>query len=320
MAEDQNNAYIDFGDENPWTEVKIKLAADDLDRAGDIAGMSVPYGFYIEDYRELENEVLEIAHIDLIDDELLAKDKNIGYIHIYLEPDMNPVEAVSFLTERFSAENIDFEIETLICKKEDWQNNWKKFFTPIKVGKKLLIRPIWEDDCEPEDRKVLNLEPGLAFGTGMHNTTRLCLEALEDYINGGKTVLDLGCGSGILSIASLLYGAQSAEGVDIDELAVKTAIENGKMNGFSEPQYKVHCGDMTKEVSGTFDIVVANIVADIIVLFCKNARRFMKPGAHFIVSGILDIREPDVLAAFAEYGFTVKERRSDENWLCFVLE
>lgn len=302
-----------------WNEIKIEIDADNIDRAADIAQMTVPYGIYIEDYRTLEEEAMEIAHIDLIDEDLLAEDRSRGFIHIYLEPQMNAPEAVAFLTERYTAEGIKFNIETLICKREDWQNNWKQFFHPMPVGEKLLIRPSWENDYEPGNRKVLNLEPGLAFGTGTHNTTRLCLETLEKHIHGGESLLDLGCGSGILGIAALLLGAATAQGVDIDEIAVKTAIENGKDNGFTAPQYQIFCGDMTEQISGKFDIVVANIVADVIIMFCENARRFLKDGGVFITSGIIDSREEDVKAAFKKYGFNILERYTDGGWVCFVV-
>lgn len=303
-----------------WTEIKIEIDADNIDLASDIAQMTVPYGIYIEDYRTLEEEAMEIAHIDLIDEDLLAKDRTKGYVHIYLEPEMNPAEAVAFLTERYTAAGIQFEVETLVCKREDWQNNWKQFFKPMPVGNKLLIRPTWEDEYDAGDRHVLHLEPGLAFGTGSHDTTRLCLETLETYIHGGESVLDLGCGSGILALSALLFGASTAEGVDIDDIAVKTAIENGATNGFTEPQYKIHCGDMTEKVTGKFDVVVANIVADVIILFCQNARQFMKEDAVFIVSGIIDTREDDVLKAFEDNGFKVEKRIESKGWLCFVLK
>lgn len=318
-SNENNNAYIEFGDDNAWTEIKIKLPADSLELAESIAAMTVPYGFYVEDYRTLEEETMEIAHIDLIDEELLSKDRDTGYIHIYLEPDMNPTEALAFLTERFDAEGITYETETLVCEKEDWQNNWKKYVEPMEIGDKLLIMPDLSKKVDNTARKVLFIEPGLAFGTGTHDTTKLCLTALSERIHGGESVLDLGCGSGILALSALLLGASAAEGVDISDIAAKTAVENGKINGFTEPQYKIHCGDMTEKITGTYDIVVANIVADIIILFCQNARRFMKPDGIFIVSGIIETREEDVTAAFNEYGFTVIERKESNGWLCFVL-
>ena len=309
---------------DPWTEIRITVDAEHIDRAGDIAHMTVPYGIYLEDYRDLEAEIEEIAHIDLIDEALQGKDRSKGIVHIYLEPGENPTEAVAFLREQYHASGIVSEMEIVPCRNEDWQDNWKNFFKPTKVGQKLLIQPVWEDELpeaeNTEGRKVLYLEPGLAFGTGTHETTRLCLAALEETIRGGETVLDLGCGSGILSIAALLLGASRAEGVDIDDLAVKTAVENGKRNGFEAPLLTYHCGDMAEKISGQFDIVVANIVADIIVLFCETARNFMKPGSVFLVSGILNTREPDVLKAFSENGFTVIDRKEDGEWLCFKVQ
>ncbi|MFR7986622.1 MAG: 50S ribosomal protein L11 methyltransferase, partial [Clostridia bacterium] len=245
-----------------WTELIITVPAQDVERAGDIAQMVVPYGIYIEDYSHLEQEAWEIAHIDLIDEELLQKDRTKGLVHIYISPEANPAEAISFLEERYRACGIDFSLSTANCVEEDWINNWKKYFHPIPVGNKLLIRPTWEE-APDTGRIVLHLEPGLAFGTGTHETTRLCLELLEQYVSPGCDVLDVGCGSGILSVAALLLGAQKAVGVDIDELAVKTAVENAQINEVSG-RFTAICGNLTEQVSGQYQVVVANIVADVI--------------------------------------------------------
>ena len=294
-----------------WTEIKITVNADEVDKAGDIASMVIPYGIYIEDYRTLEQEAWEIARIDLIDEDLLAKDRSKGIVHVYVSPEENPAEAVSFLKERYDAEGIVCEIDEVLCKNADWENNWKKYFKPMPVGERLLIRPIWEDEYEAGNRAVLHLEPGLAFGSGTHDTTRLCLETLEKYAYPGKTVLD------VLSVASLLLGADSAVGVDIDALAVKTAKENGITNGFDEPKFTVLKGSTTDKVTGKFDIIAANIVADIIIGLCKNVKDFMNPDAIFITSGIIVPREEDVLAAFAENGLEVIARHESGGWLCF---
>lgn len=300
-----------------WTEVKISVNADDIEKAGDIASMVVPYGIYIEDYRDLEAQAWEIAHIDLIDEELLNKNRSKAIVHVYISPEENPAEAVAFLSERYKAEGIENEIILNECKNEDWENNWKQYFHPIPVGEKLLIRPTWEDEYEAGERKVLNIEPGLAFGTGTHETTRLCLETLEKHISEETTVLDIGCGSGILSIAALLLGAKEVTGVDIDALAVKTALENGEANGFFPPKYNILQGNLTDKVSGKFDVVVANIVADVIILFCKDVASFMKDGAVFITSGIIDTREQDVIDAFGKYGFKIEARHTEGGWVCF---
>lgn len=303
-----------------WTEIKIGVNADDIDRCADIASMAVPYGIYIEDYRNLEQEAWEIANIDLIDEDLLAKDRTKGYVHIYISPEENYMEAVSFLRERYESENIPHTIEYMQCKNEDWENNWKEYFKPMKIGEKLLIRPLWIDDYDADGRAVLSIEPGLAFGSGGHNTTRLCLETLERYVKKGDSVLDAGCGSGILSIASLLMGADNATGVDIDALAVKTARENGKVNGFTEPQYKILKGNLVDEVSGKYDVIVANIVADIIILFTSQVGGFLKDDGVFITSGIIEPREAEVAEAFRQNGFEIIERNEDGGWICFVCK
>lgn len=300
-----------------WTEVKINVDARDVDIAGDIAQMAVPYGIYIEDYSDLEEAAWEIAHIDLIDEELLKKDRTKAVVHIYISPEDNPAEAVAFLSERYTAEGIKHDIDMSVCRNQDWENNWKEYFKPIPVGKKLLIRPVWESEYNADGRAVLNIEPGLAFGSGGHDTTRLCLETLENHISPETELLDIGCGSGILGIAGLLLGAKSATGVDIDALAVKTAQENGKMNGFTEPRFTVLEGNLTDKVSGKYDVVVANIVADIIVMFTENVGKFLKDDGIYITSGIIDTREGDVLAAFEKYGFEVVARHESCGWLCF---
>lgn len=303
-----------------WTEVIITVDADNIETAGDIAQMVVPYGIYTEDYRTLEQEAWEIANIDLIDEDLLKKDRSKGLIHIYISPEENPAEAVAFLSERLNSEKISHGIDTKPCKNEDWENNWKDYFKSIFIGEKLLIQPEWLPVENDDNRAVLKIEPGLAFGSGTHETTRLCLETLEKYIKKGTRVLDLGCGSGILSIASLLLGAESATGVDIDRLAVKTAVENGERNGFSSDRLKIHHGNLAQKVSGKFDVIVANIVADIIILFTKEAGAFLEDGGVFITSGIIDLRENEVLEAFKENGFEVTARHSLNNWLCFEVK
>lgn len=303
-----------------WIDVKISIASKDVEAASNIAQMVVPYGIYIEDYSDLVQEAWNIAHIDLIDEDLLKKDKTKAYIHIYIPPDKNPKEAIAYLTERLNASGIANCISTDICKNEDWENNWKQYFKPLKVGEKLLIQPVWEDVIDSGNRAVLKIEPGLAFGSGSHDTTKLCLETLEKKITHDSHVLDIGCGSGILGISSLLLGAKSATGVDIDSLAVKTAAENGRLNGFAPPRFKVYEGNLADKIQGKFNIVVANIVADVIIMFCKDVADFMTDDAVFITSGIIDTREQDVLDAFNKYGFKVLERHENSGWLCFLTK
>ena len=284
----------------------------------EIAVMTVPYGIYIEDYSSLEEEVLEIAKIDLIDEELLAKNRETARIHIYISPEDNPAEATAFLEERFRAENINFKILTDKCDVEACLDNWKKYFYPIEIGEKLLVRPVWREDYDPKGRTVLHLEPGIAFGTGTHETTRLCLEALEKYVSDGAAVLDVGCGSGILAVASLLLGAKSAIGIDIDELAVKSSIENAERNGVSDRYTAIH-GNLADEVTGTYDIITANIVADAIIMLSGDIEKHMHKDTVYIMSGIIDSRLEDVLSALPKT-LKIIETRTDKGWYCLVAK
>ncbi len=299
-----------------WTEIIITVASESIDTAGNIALMTVPYGIYIEDYSSLEQEVQEIAKIDMIDEQLLAQDREHGKIHIYINSGNNPAEALSYIKERLSALGIEYEISVGSCDVESCLENWRKYFAPIKVGEKLLIRPVWRDDFEPEDRIVLDLEPGLAFGTGTHETTRLCLQYLERFVKKGCTMLDVGCGSGILSVAALLLGAESAVGIDIDELAVKASKENARLNNVQD-RYTGIKGNLADEVTGSFDIITANIVADAIIMLSSDIEKLMNDSTVYIMSGIIDSRLDDVKAALPET-VEVFDMMEEKGWYCLA--
>lgn len=301
-----------------WTEIIVTVNIKDIDAAGNIAQMAVPYGIYIEDYSNIENEVEEIAHIDLIDEDLLEKDRSKGIVHIYVSPEENPYEAVSFLSERYKSEGIEYEINTTGCEEEDWLNNWKQYFNPIEVGEKILIRPTWRDKYDAKGRVVLNLDPGLAFGTGTHETTRLCLQAVEKYVDNDTEFLDVGCGSGILAVAALLLGAKKAIGADIDEMAVKTAKENAELNNVSN-RFTALCGNLTDKIEGKYNVIAANIVADAVIMLSKDIKNYMYDDSVYIMSGIIDTRVDDVLKAL-ENDFEVTETLSDNGWYCLVAK
>lgn len=302
-----------------WTEICISIPNEYLELASAIANMTVPYGIYIEDYSDLETAAWEIAHIDLIDEELINKDRNKSIIHIYISECDNATEALEFLKARLEAENIPFEAETIGVNDKDWNENWKKYFKPIEVGSRLAVVPSWEEYDNKDNRTILSIDPGAAFGTGTHATTSLCLALLENYIADGDKMLDIGTGSGILAIASCLLGADSAVGVDIDAQSVKTAKENAEINSIAE-KCEFFVGDLADKVTGKYNIVCANIVADVIIKLLPDAKNFMQRDAFLIISGIIDIRRDDILKAVKDNGFIIAEEKNRDNWCAFVLK
>ena len=285
-----------------WTEITVSIPNEFTESAAAIANMTVPYGIYIEDYSDLETSAWEIAHIDLIDEDLINKDRENSVIHIYISECDNAAEALEFLKERLTAEKIPFEAGSFGVDDTDWNENWKKYFHTIEIGEKLAVVPSWENYENRQNRTVLSIDPGAAFGTGTHATTSLCLELLQDFVKNDTKMLDIGCGSGILALASVLLGAEKAFGVDIDAQSVKTAKENAVINKIDN-KVGFEVGDLTEVVSGKYDVICAN----------------MTDGGVLIVSGIIDIRKDDVLKAVEENGFRVSRERYRDNWCAFVL-
>ena len=301
-----------------WTEIKVTVPQEYTDTAAAIANMTVPYGIYIEDYSDLEQEAEKIAHINLIDEELIAKDRTVSVIHIYISECDNAAEALEFLKERLTAAGIEYKAGSDGVNDSDWNENWKKYFHATEIGKRLTIVPSWEEYDNRENRVLLHIDPGAAFGTGTHATTSLCLELLQDYIKDGSAMLDIGCGSGILAIASVLLGAEYAVGVDIDAQSVKTARENAAINGVSD-RTEFIVGDLAEKVSGRFPVVCANIVADVVIRLLDGAEKYIADGGVLIVSGIIDIRENDVLEAAEKHGYEISQKRYRDNWCAFAL-
>ena len=301
-----------------WTEITVSVPTESIDTASAIANMTVPYGIYIEDYSDLEQSAVEIAHIDLIDESLVEKNRNEAIIHIYISECDNAAEAIAFLKERLVAVGIDAKVNSVGVNDADWNENWKKYFKAFEVGERLAVCPSWEKYENTQNRTVLQIDPGAAFGTGTHATTSLCLGILEQTVSKGKRVLDIGCGSGILAIAGVLLGADSAVGVDIDAQSVKTARENAEINAVTQ-KTEFFVGDLADKVSGKYEIVCANIVADIIMRLFDNVSDFMTDDGILIVSGIIDMRADEVKQSAVAHGFTVKQEYVRDNWCAYLI-
>lgn len=300
-----------------WTDISITVKKADAETAEAIATMIANGGIYIEDYSDLEQQVQEIAHIDLIEQELLDKDRDTVIVHMYLSPEEHPAEILGMFRERLDASGIGYTLDTAGVEQEDWQNGWKKYYHSMEIGKRLAVVPSWEEYENTENRAVMSLDPGMAFGTGTHETTNLCLEALDEAVRGGERLLDIGTGSGILAIAALLLGADSAEGVDIDPMCVRTAGENARRNKVQD-RFKVLVGDLSDKASGQYDIITANIVAAAILSLAPHLPALMKPETLFIASGIIDTKKDEVIAGLEKAGLAVVDVREKRGWECIL--
>ncbi len=272
---------------------------------------------------------------DYVDDELLRAHETGSFVSFYVTDDADGKETVSMVKDALCVlksqdENNEYgtlEISGTNMKEEDWSENWKQYFKPLNVGDKILILPEWETIDTPTDRTIFTVNPGMSFGTGAHHTTQLCIKALEKHLDNGMTVLDLGCGSGILSIISLLLGAEHATAVDIDENAVKIAVENAEKNNIDLTKYRTMAGNVTcdKELfekisDRKYDIVLANIVADVIIGIRDIVPEFLKDDGIFITSGIIEERLDDVKSAYDESSFKAVSEEHQGGWVSLVYK
>lgn len=312
-----------------WAEIDIFTTTEGIDAVtGCLMELGIT-GFVIKDAKDFEDFLSnKTGNWDYIDDDLMGLKNCETTITVYLPKDAGGMELFSLVkSELLSLKSRDaegvygrLEYSTSDIHEEDWANNWKQYFKPITVGEKLLIKPSWEQAAPDEKRKILEIDPASSFGTGQHNTTRLCLELLEETLENGDRLLDLGCGSGILSIGALLLGADSATAVDIDDNSVRIAAENAGKNGISAERYKTFCGDITSDsklvenIGEGYDIVCANIVADVLIAMSGMFGGFLKPNGKLVVSGIIDARRDEVLEKIENAGFTLVKNCSREDW------
>lgn len=305
-----------------YKELVLKIKTDRVAEAEAIISLLDIGGIYTEDYSDLDDCPL-VKNFALVDEELQKKDKQTALLHIYFGEYADIPANLEFISARFDTCGIEMEILENTVKEEDYANAWKQYYKPLKIGEVTVV-PQWEDYTPVEGETVLRIDPGMAFGTGNHETTSLCVEELQRYFPNGGDLLDIGCGSGILSITALLLGARKAVGIDIDPNAVKVSGENASLNTFSGVFTGI-CGNILEEktalVGGEkFDCIAANIVADVIIRLLAFAGDLLRERGRMILSGIITERGDEVKRAIAENGFVLLKEQEKKGWLCMVIE
>ncbi len=303
-----------------WIEVTVETQSAEIEEVClRLSELGID-GMLVEDESDFQSFLENNRQYwDYVDEDLAERFCGVCRVKFYLSDD----EAGRAALE--TVRRAGFETKTGFVEDADWENNWKDYYQPIEVGEKLLVLPEWEPD-PGTGRIPLRLDPGLTFGTGSHATTQMCLRALEELVAPGMTVLDLGCGSGILGIGALLLGAGLVRGCDIDPKAPEVALANASLNGIGADRFDIRAGDiltdagLRRSLGGDYGLVCANIVADVIIPLAPLAYGFLAPGGRFLTSGIIDGREAEVRKALEQAGFTVKSHDSREEWHCFVCE
>ncbi len=315
-----------------WLELRIDTSHAGLDAVTELLEQQGVTSVMIDDEADFQSFLENNRQYwDYVDDDLLAQKKGVSRVTFYLErseASLGTVAAVRIAMSALKKEHPEYAPLLLTVENvadEDWENNWKQFYKPMEIGNRLLVVPQWEKASDPKRVKLVH-NPGLTFGTGSHATTRLCLQALDTHIHGGESVLDLGCGSGILSIAALRLGAARAFACDIDEKCVEVAYENAALNGIGKDRYTVRWGDVLSdpelrcEMGTGYDIVVANIVADVIMGLSPAVHGLLREGGLFLCSGIIDDRAAEVLQKLKADGWDVFEQHSSEGWFSYLCK
>lgn len=313
-----------------WIQVSIYTTSEGIEAvSGRLLGLGI-YGIEIEDEQDFKQFLEENRDKwDYVDEELLKEKEGETCIKTYISA-TDPDTLSAIKTSMLELKDYDkdgvfgrLELELSDIKEEDWSNNWKKYFHTMEIGDTIMVKPFWEE-TPVTDRKVFEINPGLSFGTGSHHTTRLCLEDIEKVIKPGDEVLDLGCGSGILSIVSIMYGAKNAIAVDIDPNSMDTAYDNLNRNSISRDKYEVFIGNIlsdeelqNKVLLKKYDVVLANIVADVIIAALPLVKRAIKHDGVFITSGIIEDRMNDVISALLENGFEIMSEKRSADWVEF---
>lgn len=306
---DENNSYV---------QIKVKCLSRDLDTVSSVMSM-VDNGLMIEDYSDVD-AILDGVYGDLIDKSILEADRERAAVSVFIPTLRSPAESELYIKQHLDDAGIEYELTHEGVREEDWADSWKQYYKPIKTGKRLVIVPVWEK-YDPADGEVAVLmDPGMAFGTGTHETTRLCAGFVEEHTVDGCSVLDVGCGSGILAIAAAKLGAGECFACDIDPVSVRVAKENTELNG--TPNVKCAVSDLLKQVErrdGGYNVIVANIVADVIIRLAPDVGDFLADDGVFIVSGIIEERANEVLSALDASGYKADEEKYENGWYAAAM-
>lgn len=307
-----------------WIEVRVITKSEALEPVSGIFYSLDCKGVAIEDPEDILGREQGPLTWDFADINVLEHKGKVAVVKAYFAEEDNIEEILGYVNEKLvelKEMGIDLgeaKVEHEKMYEEDWANTWKQYYKPSKIGEKIVVKPIWEEYEEKEGELVVNLDPGMAFGTGTHETTRMCIQALEKYVKEESTVFDVGCGSGILAIAAAKLGAKLAVGVDLDPVAVESSIENVGYNNLNN--IEILHGNLVEVIDGKADIVVANILAEIICILTDDVKRVMKDGGVFITSGIIHDRVDMVCEKLEATGFEVIEKNRDGEWNCIVAK
>ena len=319
MNENIDKDYVcgDFGEVTEWLQIKVTVKTERLDDL--VAIMSaIDSNLLIDDLSDID---LKTCYGDLIDESILNADKTIASVSVYLPVERDIREDVEFLREMLAKDGIEGEIKMIGLNEEDWANAWKAYYKPIKIGSKIVIVPAWEKYEAAEGELIVRMDPGMAFGTGTHETTRLVIGLLEKYTTPGVRMLDVGTGSGILAICASRLGAGECKAYDIDPMSVRVARENIKDSGLTN----ITCdqSDLLRSVDlegGQYGLICANIVADIIIRMTPDVHKYIAEDGVLLASGIIMERSSDVVNCFEQHGFEIVERAEENGWCALAVK
>lgn len=310
--------------EGTWIEVRVITKSEALEPVSGIFYGLDCKGVAIEDPNDILEREQGPLTWDFADINVLEHKGKVAVVKAYFSEEDNIEEVLKYINEKMEEikdlgiDTGDYKVESEKMYEEDWANNWKQYYKPTKIGERIVVKPIWEEYEPCGDELVLELDPGMAFGTGTHETTRMCIQALDRYVKEDSTVFDVGCGSGILAIAAAKLGAKKAVGVDLDPVAVESAKENVGFNNLDN--IEILYGNLVEVIEGKADIVVANIIAEVICILTEDVKRVLKEDGYFITSGIIHDRVDMVTNKLEETGFEVVEINKDGEWNCIVAK